>query len=173
MQHFTSHAKHAATLLAAAATLALAAAANAETLKIDAVMTPKEQIRLDFKDGSNHFVLMVRREGKAEGQGVLAGAAMTEHGYHDIVPGIGGDPRGYLVATRPDGDMAYISWTVRAVFIPGADGKPVLLDNGVWEIVSGTGKLKNLKGAGTLHIKAISPTDPARRFTLEGETALK
>lgn len=173
MRHFTSHVKHAAALLAVAAIFAVAAAANAEVLKIDAVMTPREQIRLDFKDGSNHFVLLVRREGKADGEGVLAGAAMTEYGYHDIVPGVGGDPRGYLVATLADGDAAYIRWTVRAVFIPGADGKPVLLDNGVWEVVSGTGKLKNLKGAGSMHIKAISPADPARRFTLEGETALQ
>ncbi len=134
---------------------------------VEAVMTPKEQIRLDFADGSKHFVLMVRREGKSVGQGPLAGAAVTEYGVHDITPGIGGNPSGYLVFTQPDGDVAYLKWLVRAVFVPGADGKPALLDNGVWEVVGGTGKLKGLKGAGTLHIKAVSPTD--RKFILEGE----
>lgn len=141
----------------------------AADLNIKAVMVPKEQIRLDFADGSRHFVVAVRREGKAEGSGALAGAEVTEHGWHDIAPGVGGDPRGYLVFTASKEDVAYIKWQVRAVFVPGADGKPKLLDNGFWEIVGGTGKFKGLKGAGTLHIKAVSPTD--REFSLTGETA--
>jgi hypothetical protein len=37
-------------------------------------MSPKQQMQLDFKDGS----------------GPLAGAAVTEYGVHDITPGIGG-----------------------------------------------------------------------------------
>lgn len=139
----------------------------AADLNIKALMVPKEQIRLDFADGSKHFVLAVRREGRAEGNGVLAGAEVTEHGWHDIAPGVGGDPRGYLVFAVSKEDVAYIKWQVRAVFVPGADGKPKLLDNGFWEIVGGTGKFKGLKGAGTLHIKAVSPTD--REFSLIGE----
>lgn len=139
----------------------------AAPVKIDAVMSPKEQIRLDFADGSKHFVLMVRREGKATGQGLLSGAAVTEFGRHDIAPGIGGDPSGYLVFTLPEGDIAYVKWVVRAVLVPGAGGTPMLLDNGIWEVVGGTGKLKGLRGAGTLHIKTVSPTD--RNFILEGE----
>jgi hypothetical protein len=69
----------------------------------------------------------------------------------------------------PGGDLAYIKWLVRGVFVPGPDGKPTLLDNGVWEVVIGTGKLKGLKGAGNLHIKAVSATD--RKFMLAGELA--
>ncbi len=38
--------------------------------------------------------------------------------------------------------------------------------NGCREAISGTGKLTGLKGTGTLHIKAVSPTD--RNFILEG-----
>lgn len=139
----------------------------AAPMKVEAVLTPKEQIRLDFADGSRHFVVMVKREGKATGSGPLAGTAVTEYGRHDIVPGVGGDPSGYLVFTAPDGDIAYIKWLVRAVFVPGPDGTPMLLDNGVWEVVGGTGKFKGLKGAGMLHIKPVSPTD--RNFILEGE----
>ncbi len=41
----------------------------------------------------------------------------------------------------------------------------MLLDNGIWEVVSGTEKLKGLKGTGTLHIKAVSLTD--RKFILD------
>lgn len=155
----------------AIAAAAAATPALADPLKIDAVMAPREQIRLDFKDGSGHFVLMVRREGRSAGAGALADAAVTEYGRHDIVPGVGGDPSGYLVFSRPDGDTAYVKWSVRAVFIPGPGGKPVLQDNGYWEVVSGTGAWKNLKGAGILHIKPASGTE--RRFILEGETALR
>jgi hypothetical protein len=141
--------------------------AVAASIKVEAVVTPKEQIRLDFADGSGHFVLMVKREGKATGSSPLAGAAVSEYGRHDIVPGVGGDPSGYLVFTTPSGDSAYVKWLVRAVFVPGPDGKPMLLDNGVWEMVGGTGNFKGLKGAGILHIKPVSSTD--RNFILEGE----
>jgi hypothetical protein len=145
----------------------LAGSVVAAELNVKAVMSPKEQMRLEFADGSGHFVLMVRREGKAEGAGSLVGAEVTEYGWHDIEPGVAGDPRGYLVFKVPGGDLAYVKWQVRAVFVPGSDGKPKLLDNGFWEIAGGTGKFRGSKGAGTLHIKAVSPTD--REYSLTGE----
>jgi hypothetical protein len=55
---------------------------------------------------------------------------------------------------------------VQATFVPGTDGQPRLLDNGVWRFVGGTGSLKDLKGAGTLHIKAVSASD--REFQFRG-----
>ena len=55
---------------------------------------------------------------------------------------------------------------MRAVFIKGAE-KPALHDNGVWELVSGTGQYAGLAGVGSLVIKPASPTD--RRFILKGE----
>jgi len=48
------------TVLGAASTLV-----NAAPVKIESVVSPKELIRLDFADGSKHFVAMMRREGKA------------------------------------------------------------------------------------------------------------
>ncbi|MBS0561976.1 MAG: hypothetical protein JSR21_18170, partial [Proteobacteria bacterium] len=81
----------------------------------------------------------------------------------DIVPGVGGNPTGYLEMTAPNGDIAYVNGHIGAAFVPGPEGKPVLLDNGYWQIVGGTGAFKDLVGAGTLHLKAVSPTD--RRFT--------
>ncbi len=169
----TASSRHSNAIFSAAALalgLGVSFGAAAEPLDIQAVMTPKEQIRLDFKDGSGHFVLMVRREGKATGSGPLAGAAIVEYGRHDIVPGVAGDPSGYLVATKGEGNVAYIKWTVRAVFLPGKDGKPEINDNGFWEVVSGTGTFKGLKGAGTLHIKSATAAD--RLFTLNGEAVL-
>ena len=86
---------------------------------------------------------------------------------HDIVPGEGGDPMGYLRFQADDGSLAYIRWRVRATFVPGPDGKPQLLDNGTWEVVGGTGQFSHLAGAGTLNIKPVSQTD--RRFILRGD----
>jgi len=150
------------------ASIAFSSVASADPMSVQATMVPKEQIKLDFKDGSGHFVLMVRREGNAAGTGLLDGAQFIEFGRHDIVPGVSGDPSGYLVATKGEGNVAYIKWTVRAIFLPGKDGKPELNDNGFWEVVSGTGSFKGLKGAGTLHIKSVNPTD--RIFILDGNT---
>lgn len=100
-------------LLAAAAAGGLqGAVAHAEPLKIEAVMTSKEKIQLDFADGSKHFVLMVRREGEATGTGLLNGTKVVEYGVHDITPGVGGEPRGYLVLTSANGDIAYVKWQV-------------------------------------------------------------
>lgn len=155
--------------VALCATSLAAGSAMAEPLNVQATMVPKEQIKLDFKDGSGHFVLMVRREGTASGSGLLNGAQLVEYGRHDIVPGLAGDPSGYLVATQGNGNIAYIKWTVRAVFLPGQDGRPELNDNGFWEVVSGTGSFKGLKGAGTLHIKSATPSD--RIFILDGQLA--
>lgn len=160
------------TCLAASSALLLQfSAAIADPLKVEAVMSPKEKIQLDFADGSKHFMLMVRREGDATGTGLFNGAKVVEYGVHDIVPGVGGDPRGYLVMTAANGDIAYIKWRVRAVFVPGTDGKPQLLDNGFWEMAGGTGSFAGITGAGTLHIKAVSPTD--RKFVLDGDLFAK
>src|SRR5688500_17264532 len=99
-------------------------AAAAAPIKVEAVLVPKEQIRLDFAEGSKQFVLMSKREGKAAGSGPLVGASVTEYGLHDIVPGASGNANGYLVFTAPEGDIAYVKWLVRAVFVAGPGGKP-------------------------------------------------
>ncbi|OIQ67795.1 hypothetical protein GALL_506230 [mine drainage metagenome] len=98
-----------ASSIVVAAALAFGGAAMADPLNVQATMVPKEQIKLDFKDGSGHFVLMVRREGTASGTGLLNEASIVEFGRHDIVPGISGDPSGYLVATKGEGNVAYNS----------------------------------------------------------------
>jgi len=123
-------------------------------------------MKFEFGDGSKHFVLAVRREGTAKGEGMLDGAKVTEFGWHDIRPPMDGDPQGYLEMTDADGDLAVLKWSVRAIFMAG-EGKPELHDNGVWELVSGTGKFKDMRGVGSLVIKPAGETD--RRFILDGE----
>ena len=142
----------------------------AEPLDVKAIMRPKEQIYVDLPTPQKHFVLFVKREGKAAGTGILNGAELTEYEMHDIRPGLDGSPRGYVVARLPNGEQAVIQWEVQAVFVPGADGKPKLLDNGVWRFIGGTGSLEKIKGAGTMHIKAVSPAD--REFTFTGEAVV-
>jgi hypothetical protein len=154
-------------LIAATALLLGVPFAQAEPVKFEAVVAQKEAIRLDFADTSKRFFLLVRREGKTEGQGPLAGAAVQEYGAHDVVPGVGGEPFGYLAFDAGDAGKAYVKWTIQAVFVPGPNGKPKLLDNGVWQVVGGTGKFSKLKGAGTFRLRFPGPTD--RRFVMEGE----
>jgi len=156
-------------IIAAVGVLA-STATYAADLSIKAVMAPTDVLKMDFKDGSKHFVAMVRREGKAEGAGALAGASVTEYGWHDINPPKGGNPQGYLQFETADGDIANIKFTIRAVFFKG-DEKPRLADYGFWELVSGTGQFGGMTGVGTLTIKPASKTD--RTFTLDGELGPK
>jgi hypothetical protein len=156
-------------IVAAVATplVIVASLAHAEPVKFEALVSQKEAIRLDFTDPSKRFFLMVRREGRSEGHGPLAGATVQEFGVHEVVPGVGGEPRGYLEFVTADGSKAYLKWIIHAVFVPGPDGKPKLLGNGAWEVSAGTGKLEQLKGAGRLSLGFPGPTD--RRFMMEGE----
>jgi len=141
---------------------------NLSSLSISAVMTPKEQILLDINDGTGHYVLMVKREGQSTGSGLLAGASVTEYGRHDVTPGLNGNPSGYLVFAKGEGNVAYIKWTVRTIYLTGKDGIPQMNDNGFWEVVSGIGSFKGMKGAGILHIR-LAPIPSDRIFSLEGK----
>lgn len=157
-------------ILAVAAAAALAgSSAGAEPVSVDILLTPQEQMKFDFADGSKHFVLAVRREGKAEGSGPFAGAAVTEFGWHDVNPPVSGDPQGYLQLTAENGDIAVLRWDVKAVFLKG-DEKPALFDNGVWTLVSGTGQFAEQRGVGSLVIK---PQGGPNLFILEGEVGDK
>jgi hypothetical protein len=142
----------------------------AELLNVKGVMSPKEQIYFEFPTKEKHFVLMVRREGKMEGTGILNGVPVVEYGRHDIYPGKDGIDSGYIKADVKAGSQAFIQWEVRATFISGPEGKPILLDNGVWHFIGGTGSLEGINGAGTMHIKAVSPAD--REFSFEGQYSL-
>jgi hypothetical protein len=147
--------------------LAVASPVSSEPLNVRARMSPKEQIRVDLPTPEKHFVLFVRREGTASGAGPLDGALVTEYGMHDIRPGLDGSPRGYLIVRLPNGSQTVVQWEVQATFVPGPDGKPRLLDNGVWRLLGGTGDLEQLRGAGILHIRSVSESD--REFELSGE----
>ncbi len=137
-----------------------------ENTSIKTVLAPKESISMNFHDGSKHFVVLIRREGKSEGQGSLAGADVTEYGWHDVNPPHGADVLGYLQFRAPNGDIANLKWSLNAVFMKGEE-KPRLVDYGHWTLVSGTGQFANATGVGTLIIKPVSETD--RLFTLNGE----
>jgi hypothetical protein len=146
-----------------------AGGAVADPVSVEVLLVPQEQMKFEFADGSKHFVLAVRREGKAEGSGAFAGAAVTEFGWHDINPPFSADPRGYLQLTAENGDVAVLRWTVKAVFMKGEEG-PALFDNGFWELVSGTGQFEEKRGVGSLIIK---PHGGPNLFILEGEVGDK
>lgn len=152
-------------LVTAAALCVLAGgAALAAPMRIEAVITPKADSKLEFEDGSKRYLLAAHREGKAAGSGPLAGAAVLEWGLHDVNPAAGADANGYLVFTTADGDKAYLKYQFRAVRVLGPDGKPRFLASGFWETAGGTGKLKDLRGGGTVQ---INPKE--RRWILDGD----
>lgn len=153
--------------LAPAALCALAGtAALAAPMKIEAVITPKADSKLEFADGSKRFVVAAQRVGLASGTGPLAGATMLEWGMHEVNPAAGANASGYLVFTSANGDIAYLKYQFRAVPVPGPDGKPRFVANGYWETAGGTGKLGALRGIGTVN---YHPRE--RRFVLEGDLA--
>ena len=162
--------KSAFILSLAAVTALTAGAALAEPVSIEVLLEPKEEVRFEFGDGSKHFVLAVRREGKAEGTGVFDGAAVTEMGWHDVNPPVSGNPQGYLKITAENGDIAVLRWSVTATFVKDADGKPALFNHGSWEVVSGTGQFQDKRGVGSLVIK---PQGGPNLFILEGEVGDK
>lgn len=140
--------------------------ALAAPMKIEAVITPKAESKLEFADGSKRYLLATQREGKAAGTGPLAGATMLEWGVHDVDPSTGAHANGYLVFTTANGDIAYLKYQFRGVPVPGPDGKPRFVANGFWETAGGTGKLKGLRGVGSVH---FNPRE--RHWILEGDLA--
>ena len=84
MAHMTFGLQLSTALVALTSLSAIESTAVAAPMKIEAVVTTKEQIRLDFADETKHLLGMVRREGKATGQGPLAGTAVTEYGAKTV-----------------------------------------------------------------------------------------
>lgn len=155
-------------LVAAAALFGTASlSVEAAPVKVEAVISPKAESKLEFADGSKRYLLAIQREGKATGNGPLAGATMLEWGMHDVAPGVGAIGNGYLVFTISEGDVAYLKYQFRMIPVPGPGGKPQILINGFWEVAGSTGKLKGLRGAGTVHVNAVSPKE--RQWILEGD----
>jgi len=154
-------------IISAALCVTAMASVEAAPVKIEAVISPKAESKLEFADGSKRYLLATQREGVAVGIGPLDGATMLEWGVHDVTPGTGAHGNGYLVFTTAEGDVAYLKYQFRGLQIPVADGKRRILINGNWEVVGGTGKFKGLRGGGTVQIKRPSPKE--RQWILEGE----
>lgn len=158
------HAGRVPALVAAVVWASVTGAAHAAPMKIEAVIAPKTESKLEFADGSKRYLLATQREGKASGNGPLAGATMLEWGMHDVNPAAGALAHGYLVFTAASGDVAYIKYQFRGVPVPDAEGKPRFLANGFWETVGGTGKFSGLRGTGALR---FNPRE--REMVLEGD----
>jgi len=154
------------TQLVAVALLGSVSTANGAPIRIEAVLSPKADSKFEFGDGSKRFLVAAQREGKATGTGPLAGTSMLEWGMHDVNPASGAHANGYLVFTADNGDVAYLKYQFRAVPVPGPDGKPRFVANGLWEGAGGTGQYKDLRGIGRLE---FNPRD--RRWVLEGDLA--
>ena len=78
-----------------------ATGAEAEPMTLDVVLSPKDNLRLDFKNNEQHFLDLTQREGVAAGDGVFADARVVDYGMNDVTVGDGGRASGYLEATTP------------------------------------------------------------------------
>lgn len=143
------------------------ATVEAAPMKVEAIISPKAESKLEFADGSNRYLIATQRQGQVAGNGPLSGTTMLEWGMHDVTPGTGANGNGYLIFTAAEGDIAYLKYQFRALQIPVAAGKRRVLINGNWEVVGGTGKFQGLRGGGTIHVKPISPKE--RHWILEGD----
>jgi len=141
--------------------------AVAEPMVLDAVLSTQEDISLAFKDDSNHFVTLLRREGSATGRDIFKDAKVVEYGMHDVTRGEGAKATGYIEATTTGGDIAYFRWRLRASFVAGPDGNVKLINSGYWELTGGTGQFATLRGVGTMLIEFLNKTE--RRYILDGD----
>ncbi|MEO8186701.1 MAG: hypothetical protein ABI580_04970, partial [Burkholderiaceae bacterium] len=73
-------------LTGAALCAAVGASVEAAPVKVEALIATTAESKLEFTDGSKHYLLAIQREGKATGTGPLAGATMLEWGMHDVTP---------------------------------------------------------------------------------------
>ncbi|MGU7773314.1 hypothetical protein ACV229_24440 [Burkholderia sp. MR1-5-21] len=130
---------------------------------------PNEYTKLEFADGSNRYVALVRRSGKVVSEGALHGATVQEWGFHEVTlgPDTNGRGTGYLVITGGPGDILYLKTRLRQVSLPGKADEARSVFNGLWEVSGATGKFKGLQGAGTLRINPLSEKE--RQWILEGE----
>lgn len=140
--------------------------AHAVTVNFAALITPKADVTLQFKDESNRLVRLVQREGETNGGGPFDGTTMLEWGMHELTSEKG-DGLGYLVFTHDSGDIAYLRFHWQARMIPSPSGSPSPKLAGSWVIVGGSGRFASLRGVGSLRIEVRSASE--RYWTFEGD----
>jgi hypothetical protein len=86
----------------------------------------------------------------------LDGATVSSVVFADVTKG-NGSAQNWAAFTK-DGDTSYVKSVAQISTIVGPDGKPVTSITGTYEKIGGTGKFKNLRGAGTFISKPTSPT---------------
>jgi hypothetical protein len=92
------------------------------------------------------------KDGVSVATAEIRGNNSTSHGYHS--------------GTLASGDKWTCSFMGKGV---SKDGKPVS-DSGTWSMISGTGKLKGIKGKGTF--KGTPNADGTMSYAIEGEYSI-
>ena len=132
---------------------------------------PNEYTKLEFADGSNRYVALVRRTGRVVDSGMLRGAMVQEWGFHEVTqgPDANGRGTGYLVISRGPGNILYLKTQLRQITVSTKAGESHSVFNGLWEISGATGTFSGLQGTGTLQINRLSESE--RQWLLDGEIA--
>lgn len=130
---------------------------------------PNEYTKLEFADGSNRYVALVRRSGRVVSGGMFRGAMVEEWGFHEVTlgPQANGRGTGYLVITRGPDNALYLKTQLRQLTLPTKTDEQSSVFNGLWEVSGATGMYRGLQGTGTLRINRLSEFE--RQWLLDGE----
>jgi hypothetical protein len=132
---------------------------------------PNEYTKLEFADGSNRYVALVRRSGRVVSRGMLRDATVQEWGFHEVTlgPEPNGRGTGYLVIVRGPSNIIYLKTQLRQLSLSRKGDEQHSVFTGLWEVSGATGEFKGLQGAGTLRINRLSESE--RQWILDGETS--
>jgi len=150
--------------------VALASAANAQTNTSGKVHCTKADpsYSIDVADHAGHA--MTLNKAACTWSDATAVAGLTAKTGEDVVTGemdgTTGHDTGYHVATMDNGDKLMVRFTGTATL---AKNGPATLQ-GKWTYVSGTGKLKGIKGGGTY--KGTGNADGSSEVVVEGTYTL-
>jgi hypothetical protein len=158
------------TILACLTALALAAVATAQTKISGTLQCPKAdpQHAIEVGDKPNHFLGISKVTCTWTTPMEIAGAK-TKEGFSvssDETTGNKSSGHGIHVSTMDNGDKFHVRFQGSAAV---KDGVPQSAE-GKWSFVSGTGKLKGIKGGGTYKGKAGA--DGSMTYEPEGEYQL-
>jgi hypothetical protein len=114
------------------------------------VDTKAETMKIDDIDG--HLILI----SEVKGINVGSGAISVSRSTMDVV-NWNGTSVGYSTTTDSDGDSTYAKAQGKVITTLSPQGKPVMIMEGSWSMIKGTGKYAGFQGGGPYKLKVIGP----------------
>lgn len=126
-----------------------------------------ERIMHEVGDVKGHVIGVVT----SEGVDVVAKTTWLSISNFDGVMPKGGSFQGWSITTYANGDKIFGKFQGKMEGKRGPDGKPMMLMQGTWKFVSGTGKWSGVQGAGMFKGRYLGRN--IYTYDLDGEYTLK